>query len=140
MSRVSYFCRWYRAIGRCNTADARYHPRCVHHQSWSLLAAIKVTVDMSKPWMILRNMRFIDLDYCGAFFCGRLYRALSKKKCSCEVLHRVSPAEDECRNRFPVEQRSTENITEYGMSSSNKRSALPVFLRLLIQRHHLQRD
>ena len=37
---------------------------------------------------------------------------------------------DECRNRFPPEERSTENITDYGVSLPTRESALPQFLSL----------
>ena len=46
------------------------------------------------------------------------------------VSHPIDTAqvEEECRDRFPPDKKSTENITEYGVSLPTRESALPQFL------------
>lgn len=84
---------------------------------------------MSERWMTSRNMQVCSVILCALFSWIGCTESIQEDHVHVESsLPDDSSAEDECQNRFPAEERSTENITEYGVSLPTRESALPQFL------------
>ena len=79
--------------------------------------------------MTLRNMQAYSLILCALFSWIGCTESVQEDHVHVEPSSPDdSSNEDECQNRFPTEERSTENITEYGVSLPTRESALPQFL------------